>query len=458
MIVMKFGGTSLGNAKTIAEVSVIIKKAFKKRPVVVVSAVTKMTDALVALANNPEDSDVFNRIKNTHSFIIAELKLPPSLLKKEFEELENLISKTKKNKKLDAKTLDHFQSFGELMSAKIVAAQLTKIGVVAKALPAWEIGMITDNTFGNAQPLFVSARMIQKKIRAEKMMPIVTGFIGKTQKGEITTLGRGGSDYSAAIIGAAIGASIIQIWTDVDGIMTADPRIVPQARIVPELAFEEACELAYFGAKVLHPKMILPAMEKNIPVQVLNTFYPQGKGTIIVKTFASRREKSHTVEAFACKKNITIIHLRSPEFFDGNMLMSRIFNLLEKHKIIIDLFAISVVGISFTIDNQDHIDKIIFGLKEMGNVTIRKEKAIICVVGGSVNAAGVSGKIFTALRKARISVEMISQAASGISMTFVVDQKEADLTMNILHKGFKKIFWTDNFLKAVYDKTYKKNK
>jgi aspartate kinase len=325
---------------------------------------------------------------------------------------------------------------GERMSAKIVAATLIKMDVNAKALPAWDIGMITDDNFGDAEPLPISSALIREKISAMKAVPIITGYIGKTKRGVITTLGRGGSDYSAALIGAALKAEAIQIWKEVDGIMTTDPRLVPEARVVPELAFEEAAELAYFGAKVLHPKTILPAMKAGVPVQVLNTFNPSGKGTTIVSSFAERKSKSHSVEALTFKKGVIAIHINSPEFFDANGLMARIFDIFEKYKTSVDVVSTSVASVSLTIDKDEHLEQIVQELKKVGAVLVERGKAIVCAVGGSINAAGVTGRMFSVLGENNISVEMISQAAGGVSITFVVNEDDAEKALKTLHSAF----------------------
>ena len=439
MLVMKFGGTSVGDAERIKDVASLVKSFLRRKPIVVVSAVAKITDALITLAREsakgPGDG-ALQRIHRAHDGIISQLDLDARLLEKEFRELGSLAAKTSKKRKLDRKTMDHFQSFGERMSARIVAAHLNKIGVKAQAFPAWEMGMITNEEFGDAEPLESSPALIKKKVTALRVVPIITGFIGKTKKGEIVTLGRGGSDYTAAIIGAAINAESIQVWKEVDGIMTTDPRIVPEAKTVPELAFEEACELAYFGAKVLHPKAILPAMNKGIPVQVLNTFNPRGKGTTIVSNFKEREKESDTVEAFTHKKNITIIHIRSPEFFEGTGLLAHIFGLFEQHDTGVDIVSTSVVSVSLTIDTDEHLGSILPGLRKLGDVEVVGGKAIVCAVGGKVNAAGVAGRMFTVLGEHNIAVEMISQAASDISITFVVDDKDAQEAIRILHREY----------------------
>ena len=439
MIVMKFGGTSVGSAENIARVALIIKKAIESHPIVVVSAVTKMTDALILLAEESSQGGgehTFNRIKTTHGNIVSELNLPPALLHDEFEELTSLVEATRHNLSLDKKVRDHFQSFGERMCAKIVAAMLNKDRIASKAFPAWEIGMITNDEFGDAEPLPESYAVIKKEIALLDVIPVVTGFIGKTKKGEITTLGRGGSDYSAAVIGSAVGAARIQIWKEVDGFLTTDPRIVPEAKIVPELAFEEACELAYFGAKVLHPKTIIPAMEKDIPVQVLNTFNPDGEGTTIVGNFSQRRLKSHSIEALTLKKAVIVVHIHTPEFFDNNGLMAQVFNTFDKHKTNIDIIATSVASISLAITDDSNLEEIVRELEDVGTVEIERRKAVICAVGGSINAAGVAGRMFTVLGDNQIAVEMISQASSGYSITFVVKDESAEWALRILHAEY----------------------
>ena len=440
MLVMKFGGTSVGSAERIRTVAKIVNAARKRSPVVVVSAVTKMTDALIALANEciaGKDAS-FQKILDTHAQILSDLKLPTRLLDGDFAELRSLVAKAKKSKKLGAKSLDHFQSFGERMSSKIVAAHMNSLGMGAQAFNAWDLGMITDDNFGSAEPLEPSYAALGKHISKLSLIPVITGFLGKTKKGEITTLGRGGSDYTGAIIGAAINAEAIQIWTDVNGIMTTDPRIVPNAQTIPELAFEEACELAYFGAKVLHPKTILPAMEKNIPVQVLNTLQPKNKGTTIVSTFGSRIKSAAAVEALSYKKNVTIIHIRSPAFFDGSGLMAGIFSLFEKYKKSVDVVSTSVVSVSLTVDSDDKVEDIAKDLAQFGSIDIVKGKAIVCAVGGRARTAAVAATIFGVLGNNNIKVEMISQASSGISITFVVDNHDAQKAIALLHKEF---FW-----------------
>ncbi len=440
MIVMKFGGTSVGSADAISQVATIVRHSLARKPVVVVSAMMKITDALIRLAEESSKgtgSGTVELIRSVHEHASETLGIDRHICAQELRELEQVVSNSY-GVPLDAKRLDLFQSFGERMCAKIVAAKLSKDGMPARAHNAWDIGMITDDHFGGAEPLASSYALIKEAIAKTNEAPVVTGFIGKTEAGEVTTLGRGGTDYTASIIGAAIGAETIQIWKEVDGIMTTDPRIVAQARVVPELAFEEACELAYFGAKVLHPKTIMPAMRAHIPVEVRNTFKPALPGTTIVSTFAERANKSATIEALTIKRRVTMLHISSPEFFEGSGLMARIFSVLEKHRISVDVIATSVVSVSLTIEHNEHVEEIAKELFCIGEVSIEANKAIICAVGGSVNAAGVVGQMFSVLGDAgvAISVEMISQAAGGVSITFVVDEKDAEQAVKVLHKVY----------------------
>ena len=436
MIVMKFGGTSVGGPDEIRNVAQIVKSNLARKPVVVVSAVKKITDRLIELANLAKDSDgkeLFAAIKNIHYEILEKLKLGKNLLENDFSELEKAVKKINGNS-LDAKTLDLFQSFGERMSSKMVAAQLNAGGVKAQAFDSWELGFVTTSDFGNAEPLDGSYVAMKKSISALKTVPVITGFIGKTEKGDIATLGRGGSDYSGAIIGAAIDAEEIQIWTDVDGIMSTDPKIVKNARTLNKVSFAEASELAYFGAKVLHPKTILPAVKKNIPVLVLNTFNPKGKGTAILRDVGATET---TVKAITCKKNITLINADSKRMLGAYGFLARLFDVFYKYKQSVDVVATSEVSVSMTVDNDKSLNNILMDLKGIADVEIFTNRAIICAVGeGMRNTPGVLGRIFSTMGKNNINVEMVSQGASGINITFIVDGKDAENTVRLLHEEY----------------------
>lgn len=436
-IVMKFGGTSVGNAERIKNAADIVKSNYKKNPVVVVSAVTKITDALIKLANECSQGSgekTLNHIKERHNEIIENLGVDKALLNEDINELENLSRKTKNKKILDAKRLDLFQSFGERMSSKIVAAQLNKSKIKSKAFDSWKLGFVTDNEFGDAEPLDEAYSNLKSNIKKLNLVPVITGFIGKTKNGEITTLGRGGSDYTAAIVGAAIDSDEIQIWTDVNGIMSTDPKIVSNAKTIKRVSFAEASELAYFGAKVIHPKTILPAMKKNIPVKVLNSFEPKNKGTIIL----SKSDKSsEAVKAIACKKNISLVHIESTRMLGAHGFLAKIFEVFNEKKKSVDVVSTSEVSVSLTVDSDENIDEILSSLKKIADAEVKKNKAIICVVGDGIGSTpGVAGRIFTALGSGKINVEMISMGASEINITFIVDGNYAEKAVRTLHKEY----------------------
>jgi len=437
MIVMKFGGTSVGNAERIRNVANIVKSNIGKKPIVVVSAVTKITDMLLKLANESIENkreETLENIRKTHNSILEMLQLNHSLLDSDFTELQELFTETKNNKNLDAKTLDHFQSFGERMSSKIVAGQLNKIGVRSFPFNSWDLGLVTNDDFGNAEPLELAYGNIKNQIKKLNVVPVITGFIAKTRDGIITTLGRGGSDYTAAIFGASINAEEIQIWTDVNGMMSTDPKIVENARTIPEISFAEASELAYFGAKVLHPKTILPAVKKNIPVKVLNSFYPENGGTIILNKISKSKD---TIKAIAYKKNIALVHVNSLRMLGNYGFLSGLFETFNKYKKSVDVVSTSEVSVSLTLDNEQNIDKIVNELKEFASVKVSRNKSIICVVGeGMRNTPGISGRVFTTLGNNQINVEMISQGASEINITFIIDGNNTEKAVKMLHDEY----------------------
>lgn len=437
MIVMKFGGTSVGNAERISNVAKIVKGYLNKKPIVVVSAVAKITDALIRLAKEcvqGSGDKTLELIKKTHYEILEKLNISQDLLREDLAELENLEKKIKSEKNTNDKTLDHFQSFGERMSSKIVAEQLKKIGIKARAFNSWDIGFLTDSEFGKAEPLESTYSSLKANIKKLNAVPVITGFIGKTESGDITTLGRGGSDYTAAIIGAAINANEIQIWTDVDGIMSTDPKTVGNAITLDNVSFAEASELAYFGARVLHPKTILPAMNSGIPVKVLNSFSPKSKGTTILKKTPA---SEHTVKAIAYKKNITLINIESTRMLGAYGFLARLFDIFDDYKKSVDVVSTSEVSVSLTIDNHGYIENVVRELKEIANVEVANNKAIICVVGeGMSHTPGVAGRTFTALGRNKVNIEMISQGASEINITFIVDGKDAEKAVRVLHKEY----------------------
>lgn len=432
-IVMKFGGTSVGSSQSISNVFEIVMSRLQKNPIVVVSAVTKVTDMLLQKARDAEKGSIdISEIEKKHFTIMDELGIEHSVIEEELSGLKNSLSTIAKNGP-SKKMLDNVSSFGERMSSKIVAAYLTKKGIPARALFAYDIGFVTNSNFTEAELDDVTYENLKNNpsLNEKGIVNVVTGFIAKDHKGSITTLGRGGSDFTAAIIGAAVNAELVEIWTDVDGIMTADPKIVSNAKSIDEISFSEAAELAYFGAKVLHPKTLLPAMEKNIPVAVLNTHNPSHKGTTIRK----KSDVGNIFKAISSKKNITTIRTVSSRMLGSHGFMARLFQIFNKHRIAIDMITTSEVSVSLTVDTEENLNYLVEDLEKISKVEVKKDRAIICVVGkGMRDRPGSAGKIFTVCGNNGINVEMISKGASQVNISFIVRNEDADKTVIALHK------------------------
>jgi aspartate kinase len=440
MIVMKFGGTSVGSAESIQQTVAIVKAAEGKRPLVVVSALSGVTDLLLssakkALDRNVSVAEIVSAVEEKHVGVISKLGLDKKIISEELAELEHVIFGISLVRELTARTSDRVASLGERMSSKIVAAYARKLGMNAQAYNACDLSLVTDNNFSNAEILPSTSERIAAAVSKipKGTVPIVTGFIGKTEEGDITTLGRGGSDYSGAIFGAAVNAEEIQIWTDVDGVMTADPRIVPDARTVDVISFEEASELAYFGAKVLHPKTILPAMVRGIPVRVLNTFNPDGRGTLILKETSDARD----VTAVTSKSNIYVININSARMMLAYGFMFHIFRLFDEYKIPVDLIATSEVNVSVTVEKKFNISGLVEKLKEFAAVTVLSDRASISVVGTGIKSRpGVGGKVSSILGERGINIEMTSQSYSDVNQSIVVKEDRLPEAVRALHGAF----------------------
>src|SRR5688572_32682780 len=317
MIVMKFGGSSVSDGPRIRKVVEIVRERLPRRPVVVASAFRGVTDDLFAAAEEAlaGKDGLPEKVRARHQGVLAELGLPADLVNDVFAELAVLLKGISLVKELTPRTLDYVVSFGERLSTRIIAAAFEKAGVLASQHDAFDIGMLTDDQFGAAQPLPEAEAELRRHLEPMARLPIVTGYVGKTKGGDITTLGRNGSDYTATIIGAAIGAEEIQIWSDTDGVMTADPRLVPTARPIAFLTFDEASELAYYGGKVLHPSTIVPAVRKGIPVKVLNTFKPSHPGTTIL---AKDDSPQRGVKSIAHHLSNFVVNIRSSRMLMGH--------------------------------------------------------------------------------------------------------------------------------------------
>lgn len=453
MIVMKFGGTSVGSASQIRKVSEIICAHLHRNPLIVVSALSGVTNHLIKLIEHiVQDeptglADDVAELKWRHRSVIEELGLCSNLLDDEFKELESLLLGASLLHECSDRIKDRILSFGECVSSKMVARYLTGVlpmmrlpdgSRVAKEVIrvcSYDLGFVTDSTFGQAAPLPESAERIQKEIlKFDNKLIVTTGYIGKDLSGSMTTLGRNGSDYSAAIFGAALDADEIQIWTDVNGIMSADPRLVDHTKPVDNMSFEEASELAYYGAKVIHPSTILPAMKKNIPVRILNTNNPAGLGT----TIHSRKQlEEGSVKSIAHFTGITIINVISTRMLAHHGFLAKIFDLFAKHKIIVDMISTSEVTVSITTKDGQNLSPLLSDLQTIADVTIETGLSGIGVVGEGVrDDVCVTDRVFSKLREFQIPVRMISMGASKINLSFIVDSNASRQTIQLLHKEF----------------------
>ncbi len=439
MIVMKFGGSSIGSAERIKNLAEIVGAYKVKKPVVVVSAVSGITDMLIDAADLAFKTGKVEtkEIEKRHRELLSELNLDKNILDSELQELKEILEVIVKIKDNSAKMIDIISSFGERMSSRIVVAYFNSINLKAQNYDAFDIGFITDSNFGAAELVPGAEKRIKQSLSKVNLIPIVTGFIAKNEEGQITTLGRGGSDYTAAIIGSALDAGEIQIWTDVDGIMTSDPRIVKEAKSIPEISFDEAAELATFGAKVLHPKTILPAVKKNIPVRVLNTFNPSDNGTTIVKECENCKD---VVRSISLKKNITLFNITSTRMLLVHGFLARLFEVFNKHKVSVDMLATSEVSVSLTVDSKNNghdLNELESELREIGDVVVEKDKSIVCLVGnGMKDTPGAISRIFGIIAKNNINIDMISQGASEINLGFIVNEKDTEKAVQCLHKEF----------------------
>ncbi len=437
MLVMKFGGTSVGSAERIKVVVQLIKEQAPNKPIVVVSAMSKVTDQLIAYAYEAVHGKVdTSAIAARHMQVLDELGVDGSILKPYIKELHNELQHISGFARLTPELLDRVVSYGERLSVRLLTLYANSQGLATRSVDAPDAGMLTDNRFGRAEVLPEAYTELCKYLTGltnEGKIPIVTGYIGKTKGGQITTLGRGGSDYTAAIIGAAVKASEVQIWTDVNGVLSADPRVVPTARTVELVTFAEAAELAYFGAKVLHPKTLLPAMQNGIPVRVLNTFEPTNPGTLIVQDGASSR----SVKAITAKKNISLITIESSRMLLAHGFLHRIFRIFDEHEVSVDMIATSEVSVSLTVDRGRDLEGVFKELRQFADVRVETNRASVSLVGAGIHSnLEVTRKIFNTLSDTGIGVEMISQGASEISFGFVVDSSRADEVVRSLHHAF----------------------
>ncbi len=447
MIVMKFGGTSVEDAAAIDRVAGIVRSRVAERPFVVISAMAKVTDQLLAMAaaagrgDRDQALDICRRLRERHYLTAGELLgtgLHTELhteLGSEFDSLDELLRGISAVGELTPRTSDYVVSFGERLSSMIATAAF-----LARDLPAVFIDprkvIVTDAQHGRAVPQIeeINNRLHDcvRPMIEQQRVPIMGGFVGATREGVTTTIGRGGSDFSAALVGAGLNAERIEIWTDVDGMKTTDPRLCPNARRIKLISFEEAAELAYFGAKVLHPATVLPAVEKNIPVLVLNSRNPANEGTRIL----ARTPRSRSLfKAIAAKSRITVIDIVAARMLMAHGFLAKVFEVFARHRCAVDVVSTSEVSISLTVDSNEAIPQIAADLETLAFVKYSGRKAIVCLVGENLrDTPGVAAQIFDTIRD--INVRMISQGASEINLTFVIDEADVPEAVRRLHAKF----------------------
>jgi aspartate kinase len=437
MIVMKFGGTSVGIAEHFAVATRLVAERVPRDPVVVVSALAGVTNLLVEFCRSTTGRPELARLLETRHQEFADRVGVPSVA------LEALLRAWElegagwfgSHTVVGGADRDRVLSFGERLSATLFAAGLKSQGVEAVSVLAGDAGLVTDERFGAAHPLPEAAALLARHLGRRPPLPVVTGFLGRTADGRVTTLGRGGSDYSAALLGVALGAEEIQIWTDTSGMLSADPRIVREARPVAQLSFAEASELAYFGARVLHPKTLLPAMDRAIPVRILNTARPDDPGSLITPA-AGPADSTWRVKSIACKKEVTAVTIVSTRMLLAHGFLARVFEVFGRHHIVVDLVTTSEVSISVTVDDPSRLDDAIADLEGIGQVEVKHGLAVVAVVGeGAPSHIGLAGHVFTLLGGVNIGLEMISQGASRVNLSFVVRGEDADRAVRVLHRG-----------------------
>lgn len=433
MIIMKFGGSSVANREQIHKVLDIVRSRLDRGPLVVSSAHKGITDALVNAARTTARGQIERAPIVRQQQIAAELGCTPELLEPFYRELDDLLRGISLVKELSPRSLDYVSSFGERMSVRAIADYFTRQGTPARAYDVWDLGFITDSKFGSARPIDgweQACREAIAKLPAGEIA-IVTGFVGKNRDGEITTVGRNGSDLTASLLGAALAAEEVQIWTDTDGVMTADPSVVKEACNIPHMRFDEAAELAYFGSRVLHPSTLLPAMRSEIPVRVLNTNRPEHRGTVIEKTTV---ENPNAATSIAYKERQSVLLLRTTRMFGQSGFLAGVFDILGRRGVDVDVIATSEVSLALTSAARAELEAAADELRAFGEVELQHGKTILVVVGQHLpERPGLGAKILQSIADAGVNVEMVSYALDSINFTMLIDDGDIGAAVKALH-------------------------
>jgi aspartate kinase len=450
MVVQKFGGTSVADpdaVRRLIDIAAAARSRDGRGPVLVVSALSGVTDALLSIAAEAGASRTdaalarAGHLRERHLAMARALASGRELgplaadIDAHLDELEAVVRALAVLREVSLRTLDVVGAMGELLSSRIVAAALTHAGLHGGWVDARR-AIVTNGDHTRAVPLMrdtsAALRALVAPVVEAGRVPVLGGFIGATADGHTTTLGRGGSDYSGAIVGAGIGAAEIQIWTDVDGMLTADPRIIPQPRLVPRLSYAEAAELAYFGAKVLHPSTIHPAVERNIPVRILNARKPGGAGTLIT---SEPNPNGEELTAMAAKRDLTVVDITSSRMLMAYGFLRRVFEVFERFRTAVDVVTTSEVSVSVTVDDRRSLDSIVEALSEFAEVSIEGDMALLCAVGDRLRVEPeIAARVIRVLEE--VPLRMISQAASRRNITVILRQADLPHAMHRLHAEF----------------------
>jgi aspartate kinase len=446
MIVVKFGGTSVGDAAAIRRAAAIVRTRLSRNPLVVVSALSGTTNALLALAVQAAEGQLIGAIRGVEALRERHLQVAEELLgpypessdvigelSATFDELASLAEALSVLGHLTPRSQDAIASKGEELSSTLVVAAFRIVGIPAELVPSGSV-IVTGDDFGKAEPrpdrIAEASQRLLRPLLEQGRVPVVGGYVGATEQKVTTTLGRGGSDFTASLLGAALGAEAIEIWTDVDGMLTADPRIVEGARLIERIRFDEASELASFGAKVLHPSTIAPAVRLGIPVRILNAANAEGTGTLITFDAPSR-----AVTAIAGKQGVTVVKVRSPRMLLAHGFLRSIFEIFDRHQTSVDVVATSEISVSLTVDDARHLDSLVVDLSHLGDVSVERNRGIVALVGaGLASSSGAMSRALAALGALRI--HMLSLSASGINLTMLVDGEQVVPAMRALHAAF----------------------
>src|SRR3989440_46477 len=442
--VMKFGGTSIEDANAFRNVAKIVLAAADANPVVVVSAISGFTNSLLKSVDRAFHGDPRNASRTLEPDFARHVAIAGELLNADatatFEqvlaaaraEIRQLHRIMAAHPVTTPPLQDEIVAYGEQLSSQLLAAVLREHGLAARQIEARRC-IKTDESYGAASPLPESEQSTRNEVLPQlesSKIPVLGGFVGSTMSGVTTTLGRGGSDYTAALVGAALDAREIQIWTDVSGVLTADPRVVPEAKTIPVLSYQEAAELAYFGAKVLHPKTIQPAIDKNIPVRVCNSRASNDAGTRIVPESEAAPQ---TIKAIAHKSGITTVQVSSARMLGAYGFLRKLFEVFDHHQTAVDVVTTSEVSVSLSLDDASTLSELVPDLEELGTVEVEKDRTIISVVGeGLRNTPGIAAKVFSVISD--INVSMISVGASSVNLTFMVEAEHAAEAITRLHR------------------------